>query len=435
MNNKRANISQIQKYLNRELDARAMHKLEREAQDDPFLRDALEGYGNAKNKHHENLNALRQRLQERTAPKVRRLLPWTVTAIAASLIGFAIVVGLLYKRNNTTLAPKVAKTVPANSIVPVDTTPVVIDNKAVPGIIKAGEQAIAYQKRKSAVINERAAANRAKAESAATRQIAIAQNYAFKAAPPVTPLEEMVASDMIADKKQDTVLGGGYVAINKNPSALTPLKSKAEGADITVRPGKRTDNNPAALASAGLPLNLVSGVVLNRVDGSPLPGVSVQVVGKPQGTLTDVNGKFTLPNIKKDESLEFGSVGFNSKTLNVKNNDSLKVELDQSAHTLSEVVVVKTIKRKLPRAHPQNGWENFRKYLKDNATLPNSEEGVVTLQLTVNPNGSIGGIKVIKSLNEAADKQAISLIQQGPAWIGNINGKTEDVKVKVEFHK
>ena len=37
-------ILQIRKYLNGELNTRAMHELERRALDDPFLADSLEGF-------------------------------------------------------------------------------------------------------------------------------------------------------------------------------------------------------------------------------------------------------------------------------------------------------------------------------------------------------------------------------------------------------
>jgi hypothetical protein len=96
--NKRDYISQIQKYLNGELDARAMHKLEREAQSDPFLMDAMEGYSTV-GRQQDNLIALQQRLQARTATKTRRIIPWAVISIAASVIGFAVVVGILYQGN------------------------------------------------------------------------------------------------------------------------------------------------------------------------------------------------------------------------------------------------------------------------------------------------------------------------------------------------
>ena len=43
MSKHRDDIMQIKKYLAGQLDARAMHQLERRALDDPFLADALEG--------------------------------------------------------------------------------------------------------------------------------------------------------------------------------------------------------------------------------------------------------------------------------------------------------------------------------------------------------------------------------------------------------
>ena len=81
------NISQIRKYLNGELDARAMHELERQALDDPFLADALEGYALKGDQQH-NLADLQKRLQRRTAPTRKRLTLWPSLTIAASVLLF-----------------------------------------------------------------------------------------------------------------------------------------------------------------------------------------------------------------------------------------------------------------------------------------------------------------------------------------------------------
>jgi TonB-dependent SusC/RagA subfamily outer membrane receptor len=81
------NISQIRKYLNGELDARAMHELERQALDDPFLADALEGYALKGDQQH-NLTDLQKRLQRRTAPTRKRLTLWPSLTIAASVLLF-----------------------------------------------------------------------------------------------------------------------------------------------------------------------------------------------------------------------------------------------------------------------------------------------------------------------------------------------------------
>src|ERR1700733_7034161 len=86
MGKQAADISQIRKYLNGELDARAMHRLERQAQDDPFLMDALEGYQNAKSDQQMNLNELVTRLNDRVSEKRSRIIPLRVMGIAASVL-------------------------------------------------------------------------------------------------------------------------------------------------------------------------------------------------------------------------------------------------------------------------------------------------------------------------------------------------------------
>ena len=432
--NKRDYISQIQKYLNGELDARAMHKLEREAQSDPFLMDAMEGYTTVGNQQ-DNLFALQQRLQARTATKTRRILPWTVISIAASVIGFAVVVGILYQGNEKPQAPKVAMNQPLKSS-QADTTQVLKEEKiqlviSQPEAKRFASAKVPAHKNKAPVLAGRISNSSPVAEA----EVNIGSMDDTKKLPDSSHVEDMIV-DYMANQKQDTVLGGGYVAINKDKSSsLSVLKSKADGVAATMQPRKQSDNNPSALMNAGVPLNLVSGVVLNRIDGSPLPGVSVKVVGKPAATQTDANGKFTLPNVKKDETLAFGYIGYNSKTLNVKGADSLKVELDASSNSLSEVVVTRANSTKQANAHPKTGWDSFKKYLKNNAIAPDNKEGTVEVKFTVNPNGSITNIAVTKSLNPAANNKAINLIEDGPNWAGNTNGKPEVVKVKVDFHK
>jgi hypothetical protein len=93
----------------------------------------------------------------------------------------------------------------------------------------------------------------------------------------------------MAAKRQDTILGGGTVATTNNAAALIALNSNVKGTSKTIRPGKPSD--AYTLSTAGMPANIVSGVVLSRLDGLPLPGASVKVVGKSIGTQTDANGK------------------------------------------------------------------------------------------------------------------------------------------------
>jgi TonB family protein len=417
--NKPADISNVQKYLNGELDARAMHELERRAQDDPFLMDALDGYSDIKSDQLDNLTDLQRRLHDRTATKTRRIIPWTLT-VAASILGFAIVLGILYKGQRYTQAPKVAMNQPAK-IVKQDTQQVVV---ASPGM--AAVQPNAALPKASSPINYKVVVAD---KSIGNKQAAQLEHR------DITPstADSSVVEDMIvgymAAKKQDTVLGGNVPTTN-NASALTVLKSKVQGAEMTVKPGRPADNSVYALSNAGVPSNIISGVVMNRTDGAPLAGVSVKVAGKSAVTQTDANGKFSMPNVKKDEELVFGSVGYNNKTMNVKGKDSLKVELDETANSLAEVVVTRNANYTKPT--PSGGWENYRTYLYKHAVSTEAGEGTVTVRFNVNAAGALSSIKVVKSLNAVADNRAIQLIKDGPRWQSN---KLGVALVDITFHK
>ena len=71
--------------------------------------------------------------------------------------------------------------------------------------------------------------------------------------------------------------------------------------------------------------------------GEPLVGVSVVEVGTNNGTVTDIDGNYTL-YVKPGARLKISYVGFNSKE--VKAGDKTKVVLEEDNKTLNEVVVV-----------------------------------------------------------------------------------------------
>src|SRR5690554_5306048 len=61
------NIVRIQRYLNGQLSKEEMHSMEREALNDPFLQDAIEGYRLQREVNHGQLSLLQQRLADRVA--------------------------------------------------------------------------------------------------------------------------------------------------------------------------------------------------------------------------------------------------------------------------------------------------------------------------------------------------------------------------------
>ena len=81
---------------------------------------------------------------------------------------------------------------------------------------------------------------------------------------------------------------------------------------------------------------LSSGTVLDE-NGEALIGVNVQVKGETSGTITDIDGKYSL-NVPAGKSLVFSYVGY--KRLEMKAQSQMKVEMQSDAELLNEVVVV-----------------------------------------------------------------------------------------------
>lgn len=82
----------------------------------------------------------------------------------------------------------------------------------------------------------------------------------------------------------------------------------------------------------------VSGIVLDE-EGEPLIGCSVMVVGTSLGTVTDVNGRYSIALPRGKNQLRFAYVGYLSQTSSV-NGSTLNVRMKEDNAALQEVVVM-----------------------------------------------------------------------------------------------
>lgn len=80
----------------------------------------------------------------------------------------------------------------------------------------------------------------------------------------------------------------------------------------------------------------VQGTVISSEDGLPVVGASVIVAGTKTGTLTDVDGKFSL-SVPSGAKLVISYLGMQQKTVNASGN--LRISLDPDNKLLNEVVV------------------------------------------------------------------------------------------------
>ncbi|QKJ32437.1 carboxypeptidase-like regulatory domain-containing protein [Mucilaginibacter mali] len=498
-------ISQIRKYLNGELDARAMHQLEREAQDDPFLMDAMEGYEQTTGPQQGQLNDLDALLEKRIGPsKVRRIIPWKYYAAAASVLLFLTIGYLRYGRQEAPVDKKtaalekapapadhplvnadtVAKTVADNKMLAA-TVPPAPANKPQAQLRQATVKADAEIRIDEPVGNSDVKAvtaygyakNDVKVKPNATlaellkkmegievdsngnltakgravtkvrlngkdytgadvqqavknlpadiiEKAQVIDDYGDQAAKTGIKTGDPAKVLSIATRKQskdsvalkEVVIPGlaklSQKDIDKKASAPQTLKAKVEGAEVTT-PKK------------------ISGTILSDL-GLPLPGATVFIDGTKKGTQTDAQGHFSIP-AEGQATLNVRSLGFQSKQVKARADDSVKVALQSEGASLAEVVIVNPNKAAVKEAHPQMGWDNYNKYLQRQAI--GDKTGTVRLSFTVSSKGELSDFKVLNSFDTDEDKRAIDIVKTGPRWNGAAGGKTKTVKLNIEFSK
>lgn len=83
----------------------------------------------------------------------------------------------------------------------------------------------------------------------------------------------------------------------------------------------------------------INGTVVSE-NGETLPGVSVRLQNTTVGTVTDVNGKFSLEVAEDNAALIFSFVGFKSQIILVSGRTNFNITMEEDITQLSEVVVI-----------------------------------------------------------------------------------------------
>jgi TonB family protein len=439
-------ISIIRKYLNGELDGPAMHQLEKRAQDDPFLMDAIEGYEKAAGNQQNQLDELAARINQRVEPKKAKVIPFKMIGIAASILVVLSIGGWwLFNNNQHADKPQLAATVaPEVTKVTIDSVHTAINTQTpLASLSTSRAKAFVHYNRLKAVVSSNVAP--VSADNAVAKKDSVTTDS--------TPLNEMVVMQYTAAPQQkgkalakakvtmDTAIAMG---IKKQQNPIDKLlEGKVAGvntqpADFHTSAGKNLDLYDSNYLSKAY----IRGQVISKDDGLPLPGAIVKIAGTNKAAQTDANGRFNIAlDSTKTNQLDIGYIGYQSRHISANNRDSLKtIVLQPNNNSLGEVVVTgygaqrkTTDDDTFVAARPINGWSSFKKYLKENAISPDNKTGTVKLAVTINGNGVITNVKVVKGLSTQTDQKAIKLVNNGPRWSASSDGNPQIVTVKVKF--
>ena len=84
----------------------------------------------------------------------------------------------------------------------------------------------------------------------------------------------------------------------------------------------------------------VKGVVTSASDKEPMIGATVQVKGTGTGTITSIDGDYSLNDVAKDAVLVFSSIGYETQEIKVNGQTVINVVLKDASELLDEVVVI-----------------------------------------------------------------------------------------------
>src|ERR1044071_7674271 len=78
----------------------------------------------------------------------------------------------------------------------------------------------------------------------------------------------------------------------------------------------------------------ITGTVTGSDDKQPLPGVNVLVTGTSRGTVTDLNGAYSMEVREGENSITFSFIGYKTQTIEVGERSVIDVVLASDTETL-----------------------------------------------------------------------------------------------------
>jgi TonB family protein len=427
----------IEKYLRGELTPSEMHALEKEALQDPFLAEALEGIDQA---GHDlflyDLKKINRSVKKRSKkPKAKIIFfsNWSY-GVAASVLLVAASAALVISILRDQQKPAQLALNKEKDIQPIE-APKQTQEKSddAPETKTIQPQEEKKKPAQSKPITEQSATkvlgdDNAKADEAESKE-SVQQD--------VVKVEEEPL-EKITDAKAEQIVSSGATA---NDS-----RKKSESAPVYNNKAKAS----VALSADKSETKLLSGKVTSSEDGAALPGVNVIIKGTTIGTVTDVNGNYQLPINNADQTLVFNFIGLQTQEVKLNEQSQVDVSMNADTNSLSEVVVTgfsrqtseddqSTVITHL--AVPEGGRRSFQDYLQKNLQYPKEAqekkiEGRVTVQFTVDISGALSDFKVVRSLGAGCDEELIRLIKEGPKWKPTTQNDTPvkgGVKVRLKF--
>lgn len=450
-------VNSLRRWIDGNIDQKEENRLDRQAREDSFLGEALEGYRQFPgSKHQERLERMREQLQTNTQNGKKRGGPiigisYRIAAAAAIVLAFGLFWWLTPTTNNELAEAPQALERSSESMANEAAPAVVEDQNAEEESTENNERRIRPERDEAGTPRQALAAKQDDAQLSKEEE---KPGQASSSSANNQPAESLAARQLDSAGLQENV-EDRQIAARSRSEIETPDPAVSAPPPPPPPPPPAND-----ITIGGVNLNapqgtrLVTGQVLDR-SGTPLNGVLVVTPGDHTGTITNINGQYEILLDSTVQQLEFQRNGFSSQNVDITDSqDFVRVTLDESAAIMDQMVQAEAAAKKsksnkvnpavhasslnLNIAEPEISLNRFDRYLRRNLEYPQAAidgriSGSVTLRFTILPDGRVMNVQAIAGPNELRP-EAVRLIEQGPEWnITNGSDKSITFTYRLDF--
>lgn len=188
-----------------------------------------------------------------------------------------------------------------------------------------------------------------------------------------------------------------------------------------------TKETPTVHSTMQQKQHTIKGTVSDEY-GEPLIGVSVLVQGTTTGTITDIDGNYTLEILNDEAVLEFSYIGYQKISLRVAGASSFNIIMKEDAQQLNEVVVtamgIERKEKSLTYATQQVKGDELMKV--QDANFVNALSGKASgVTITPSAGGAGGASKILLRGNKSIlGNNSPLIVIDGVPMTNNVNGQT-----------
>ncbi len=377
----------LKDYIHGKRHGKEANRLEREAMNDSFLQDAIDGFDSVPGDHIAAIEGLEKQLAPQSKRIDKRVWIWAAAAVFVLLIGIPFLLRQPNLKDIQVASSETVKQEETTVLSPEKDTVLVADHS----LPKQEEEKIV---------------------TAAPKEIAV---------------QEIEVSKPVVTERADEVTEQEAAYPRQPERVVTTIEPEQISVARAVQPRKEAFQGTVAGVTTTSSTKTISGKIVDET-GEPIMGATINIKDTQLGAVTDIDGKFHLTVPKEEKSNLIASyVGMKNVEIPLKDNvGDVMMKSDDMA--LEEVVVVAhgTQKRKsvtgsvsqVKDTIPVFGETEFKKYFKENydKAICANETISVKVEFYVNGQGQPGSI-VIKEIScPGIEIEIKRLLLGSPHW-------------------